>query len=71
MPTAINGSDVRCTYRVQREYVEKVRLFVTRDGRIWIGYGDAPTRFSHAGNVGDNGTRGTGRDAICRAANTW
>lgn len=67
----INGSEIRCTYRVCRDHTETVRLYVTRDGKIWIGYGDSPERFSHVANVGDRHTEGTGRDAICRAANCW
>jgi hypothetical protein len=68
---SINGSEIRCVYRVCRDHDEPVRLYVTRDDRIWIGYGDVPGRFSHIANVGDWDTTGTSRKAICRAANTW
>ena len=66
----INESPVRCVYRTSG-WTKKlpVRVFVTRDGKIWIGYGDDPERFSHVANVGDRGTEGTGRDAILHAAN--
>jgi hypothetical protein len=68
----INGVPVRCAYRVQRDLgPEIVRLYVTTDGRIWIGYGDQPERLSHVANVGDRGTEGTSRDAVCQAANVW
>lgn len=68
---SINGSEIRCQYRVQKQHDEIVRLYVTRDGKIWLGYGESPERFSHVANIGDRDTEGTSRDAICRAANCW
>ena len=67
----INGSKIRSIYRATTwTRKEPVRLFVATDGRIWIGYGHEPERFSHIANVGDRNTAGTGRDAIRRAANS-
>ena len=67
---SINGSEVRCIYRSSL-WTRKnpSRVFVTRDNRIWLGYGESPERFSHVGNVGDRGTQGFNRDDILRAAN--
>ena len=71
-PAAINNSPVRCVYRVRRDIGQGiVRLFVTRDAKIWIGYGAYPAVYLHCANVGDRQTSGTGRDAVCRAANCW
>lgn len=67
---AINGSQVRTIYRASGwTKREPVRLFVTYDDKIWLGYGDCPERFSHIANVGDRGTSGYTRDQILRAAN--
>jgi hypothetical protein len=66
----INGSEIRCVYRATA-WTKKlpVRLFVTRDNRIWVGYGDAPLSFSHVANVGDRNTSGRTRRDILEAAN--
>ena len=66
----INGRAVRCIYR-GTQWTSKlpVRLFVTEDDKIWLGYGELPERFSHVANVGDRDTEGTSRDAVRRAAN--
>ena len=67
----INGSKIRVIYRATTwTRKEPVRLFVTMDGRIWIGYGHDPERYSHIGHVGGRNTEGTGRAAIRRAANS-
>ncbi len=67
---SINGSAVRSVYRGTQWTRElQVRLFVTEDGKIWLGYGELPENFSHVANVGDRGTEGTSRAAIRRAAN--
>ena len=66
----INDVAVRCIYRATAWTARNIiRLFVTVDGRIWIGYGEMPERFSHVANVGDRDSVGTSRDAILRAAN--
>lgn len=67
----INGSPIRNTYRATT-WTRKlpVRLFVTVDDKIWVGYGDDPDRFCHVGNVGDRDTKGYGKAAIREAANS-
>ena len=68
---SINESPVRCVYRATEwNPTDQPRLFVTEDNKIWIGYGEAPERFGHVGNVGDRNTQGTSRKAILRAANS-
>jgi hypothetical protein len=67
----INGSRVRSIYRATH-YSRKnqERVYVTVDGKIWLGYGGTPEWFSHVGNVGDRGSAGYRRDEILRAANS-
>lgn len=70
MNGSINESPIRTVYRATAwTRKEPVRLFVTADNKIWVGYGDCPEVFSHIANVGDRGTQGTSRDAILWAAN--
>lgn len=64
-------SEIRCSYRVLKDYDKPVMLHVGHDGKIWIGYGVRPAAFSLVAYVGDRETEGTGRDAICHAANIW
>ncbi len=68
---SINSSRVRCVYRATAwTRHDPIRLLVTEDDKIWIGYGHCPDRFSHVGNVGDRGTAGRKRDQILIAANS-
>ena len=63
-----NCSPVRVSYRVmKRQTTMPVMLHVCENRQVYIGYGCNPNRFSLVGNA----TAGTGRDAVCRAANVW
>jgi len=59
-------SPISRVYRVQDG---AARLFVGRDRKIWIGYGDEPEAFSFLGRLPDDAK--ICRDDVCRAANCW
>lgn len=48
----INGCPVTHIYRADQWREDfPAHLFVTKDGRIWIGYGDKPESFDHIAHV--------------------
>ena len=59
-------SKISRTYRVQNGVA---RLFVGRDRKIWIGYGDSPEGFSYVADLPAD--ESMTRDNVCRAANCW